>query len=65
MAEMTMSMDQERHILDSIDTILHNFKELKENIESEDSPSKNINLRKLSLISHHANRIAHCIRHER
>lgn len=61
MAELIMSMDQERRILDSIDTILHNFKGLEKNIKSEDSPSKNTNLRKLSLISDHANRIAHCI----
>ena len=61
MAEMTISMEQERRILDSIDTILHNFKGLKKNIESEDSPSKNTNLRKLNLINEHANRIAHNI----
>lgn len=61
MTEMIMSMDQERNILDSITAILNTFEELKENIESEDSPLKSENLRNLSLISHHANRIAYHI----
>lgn len=61
MTEMTMSMEQERNILDSITAILNIFEELKENIESEDSPLKEVNLAKLNHISHHANRIAHYI----
>lgn len=61
MTEMTMTMEQENRILESIDTILHTFEELKKNIESENSPLKEANLRKLNRISHQANRIAHCI----
>ena len=61
MTEMTMSMEQERNILDSITAILNIFEELKENIESEDSPLKEVNLAKLNHISHHANHIAHYI----
>ena len=61
MAEMTMSMEQERRILDSITAILNTFEELKENIESEDPLLKKANLAKLSRISHHANHIAYHI----
>lgn len=61
MTEMTMSMEQERNILDSITAILNTFEELKENIESEDPLLKKANLAKLNRISHHANYIAHHI----
>lgn len=61
MAEMTISMEQERNILDSITAILNIFEELKENIESEDSPLREVNLAKLNHISHHTNSIAHYI----
>lgn len=58
MVNITMSLEQERNIFESITLLLNKVDELEKTIKSEPSPSQDENIRILDYMSYQVNRIA-------
>lgn len=58
MVNITMSLEQERNIFESITAILENIDKLERNIKSEPSPSQEDNISALNYINYQVSSIA-------